>query len=199
MWRPFLSVIAKRLPLALNILDRFHIRKNLSEAINVVRRTETSAMARAGLEPLLKKMRWALVKQRRNWTKNEKIRMRELLTRGMQSIRAFLLVESFEHFWTYNSPTWAGKFLDAWCSKVARSRIEPLKKAALSLKRHRHLLQNYFIAKKLYSSGVVEGLNNKLKLTLKRAYGFRTDLARKVSLYHALGKLPEPEITHSFF
>jgi hypothetical protein len=45
----------------------------------------------------------------------------------------------------------------------------------------------------------VEGLNNKLKLTLKRSYGFRTDLARKVALYHALAHLPEPHLTHSFF
>jgi transposase len=46
---------------------------------------------------------------------------------------------------------------------------------------------------------LVEGLNNKLKLTLKRSYGFRTDLARKIALFHALGKLPEPQLTHSFF
>ena len=199
MWKAYLGVIAKRLPLALNILDRFHIRKNLSEAIDTVRREEASSMAKAGLAPLLKKMRWALVKHRRNWTKKEKSRMRDLLATSMQSIRAFLLVEAFEHFWTYKSPTWAGKFLDAWCSRVSRSRIKPLKIKAASLKRHRRLLLNYFIAKKLFSSGVVEGLNNKLKLTLKKAYGFRTDLARKVALYHALGKLPEPELTHSFF
>jgi transposase len=52
---------------------------------------------------------------------------------------------------------------------------------------------------KAYSSGVVEGLNNKVKLTVKRAYGFRTAAAREVALYHTLGKLPEPEFTHSFF
>ena len=58
---------------------------------------------------------------------------------------------------------------------------------------------NYFKAKKEYSSGVVEGLNNKVKLTLKRSYGFRTAEAREVALYHTLGKLPEPTLTHSFF
>jgi transposase len=70
---------------------------------------------------------------------------------------------------------------------------------AATLKGHRQLLLNYFEAKKLFSSGVVEGLNNKLKLTLKRSFGFRTDAARKVALYHTLAKLPEPELTHSFF
>ncbi len=64
---------------------------------------------------------------------------------------------------------------------------------------HRALLLNYFEASKRYSSGVVEGLNAKVKLTLKRSYGFRTADAREVALYHALGKLPEPAFTHSFF
>ncbi len=58
---------------------------------------------------------------------------------------------------------------------------------------------NYFKARKAYSSGVVEGLNNKVKLTVKRSYGFRTAAAREVALYHTLGKLPEPMSTHSFF
>ncbi len=199
MWRPYLAVIADYLPKALHILDRFHIRKNLSEAIDKIRRAETHARVKAGLDPLLKKMRWALLKHRRNWNRKERRCMRELFGSGLRSIRAFLLVESFEHFWTYYSPTWAGKFLDAWCARVARSRLDPLKKVAATLQRHRRLLLNYFEAKKEFSNGIVEGLNAKLKLTLKKSYGFRTDLARKVALYHALAKLPEPELTHSFF
>ena len=170
-----------------------------SEAIDKIRRAETQARAKAGLDPLLKRMRWALLKHRRNWNRKERRRMRELVGSGLRSIRAFLLVESFEHFWTYYSPTWAGKFLDAWCVRVARSRLDPLKKVAVTLQRHRRLLLNYFDAKKEISNGIVEGLNAKLKLTLKRSYGFRTDLARKVALHHVLAKLPEPELTHSFF
>ncbi len=199
LWKPYLGVIAQAMPQTLHILDRFHIRKNLSEAIDQIRRAEVHALAQAGLAPRLKKMRWTLLKHRRNWTRHDKRRMRDLLGSGLRSLRAFLLVESFEHFWTYSSSTWAGKFLDAWCVRVARSRLEPLKKVAGTLKRHRRLLLNYFEAKKQFSNSIVEGLNNKLKLTLKRSYGFRTDLARKVALFHALGKLPEPSLTHSFF
>jgi transposase len=199
MWRGYLGVIARRLPQALHILDRFHIRKNLGDAIDQIRRAESQAMSHAGLAPLLKRLRWTLLKHRRNWTANERGRVRELLNCGLRSLRAFLLVESFEHFWTYNSATWADKFLKGWSQRVARSRLAPLKRVAESLTEHRALLLNYFRARKEYSSGVVEGLNNKLKLTLKRSYGFRTDLARKVALYHALAHLPEPKLTHSFF
>ena len=199
MWRPYVEMIKLKLPDALHILDRFHIRMNQNKAVDEIRRQEHRAMAEAGLDPLLKKMRWAFLKHRRKWTAGERRRMRALSNSNLRTHRAFLLVESFQHFWTYASPTWAGKFLDAWCNRVARSKLEPLQKVARSLKKHRELLLNYFRAKKEFSSGVVEGLNNKVKLTMRKSYGFRTDKAREIALFHALGKLPEPQMTHEFF
>jgi transposase len=199
MWKPYIKAAAAHLPHALQILDPFHIVKKLNDAVDEIRREETRARVQAGLEPLLKKMRWAFLKRRCNWTKGQRRRMREIEGSALRTLRAFLLVEAFRHFWTYCSPTWAGKFLDAWCEKVARSRLDPLKKVARTLQSHRCLLLNYFKAAKQYSSGVVEGLNAKVKLTLKRSYGFRTENAREVALYHCLGKLPEPSFTHSFF
>ena len=80
-----------------------------------------------------------------------------------------------------------------------RSKIEPLKKVAKTLRNHRELILNYFRAKKQFSSGVVEGLNNKVKVTMRKSYGFRTFKATEIALYHVLGKLPEPTITHRFY
>ncbi len=80
-----------------------------------------------------------------------------------------------------------------------RSRIEPMKKIARSLRQHRELILNYFRAQKLISSGVVEGLNNKAKVTMRKSDGFRTYRVLELALYHSLGKLPEPESTHDFF
>jgi transposase len=114
-------------------------------------------------------------------------------------VRAYLLKEDFQQFWNYDSPTWAGKFLDQWCTQVMRSRIEPLKKFARTLRTHRELLLNYFRARKAFSSGVIEGMNNKAKVTMRKAYGFRTFRITEISLYHALGKLPEPKLAHSFY
>jgi hypothetical protein len=113
--------------------------------------------------------------------------------------RASNLKEDFQQFWEYNSPTWAGNFLDFWCYQTMRSRIEPMKKIARTLRAHRPLLLNYFKAKKQFSSGVIEGLNNKAKVTMRRSYGFRTFRILELALYHSLGKLPEPELTHDFF
>jgi len=198
MWAPYLAAVKERLG-ALHILDRFHIRRQLNKAVDDVRKDEARALAQAGLQPHLKKLRWALLKNRKNWTPKERRRMRDLEHSGLASIRAYWLVAAFEHFWGYVSPTWAGKFLDAWCRRVRRSRITPLKKVAASLTAHRQVLLNYFRAKKAISGGVIEGLNNKVKVTFRRSYGFRTDKAREIALFHVLGKLPEPEVTHGFF
>ena len=90
-------------------------------------------------------------------------------------------------------------FLDFWCYQTMHSRIEPMKKIARTLRAHRALLLNYFKARKQFSSGVIEGLNNKAKVTMRRSYGFRTFRILELALYHSLGKLPEPELTHEFF
>ena len=80
-----------------------------------------------------------------------------------------------------------------------RSRIKPMKKIAGSLREHSELIRNYFRAQKLRSSGVVEVLNNKAKVTMRKSYGFRTFRCLELALYHSLGKLPEPELAHEFF
>ena len=80
-----------------------------------------------------------------------------------------------------------------------RSRIEPLKKVARTLRSIEELILNWFRAKGTMSSGVVEGLNYNAKLTMKKAYGFRTYEGVKIALYHRLGKLPEPKFAHRFW
>jgi len=80
-----------------------------------------------------------------------------------------------------------------------RSKIEPMKKVAKMLRRHRPLLMNWFKAKGQFSSGIIEGFNTKAKLTTRKSYGFRTYRAAELSLYHALGALPVPRTTHEFF
>ena len=73
-----------------------------------------------------------------------------------------------------------------------------MKKSARTLRAHRALLLNWFRAKKQFSSGAVEGFNNKAKLTMRKSYGFRTYRAAEIALYHTLGDLPEPKIAHRF-
>ena len=199
MWEPYLKVVREKCSQALHILDRFHIVAKMNKALDEVRASESRRMAREGMSPVLKKSRWLLLKREENLQTEQRFRLRDLLRYNLKTVRAYLLKEAFQQLWDYNSPTWAGKFLDEWCRQVMRSRIEPMKKIARSLRQHRQLILNYFWAQKQLSSGVVEGLNNKAKVTMRKSYGFRTFRALELALYHSLGKLPEPESTHDFF
>jgi len=199
MWKPYLTVIREKCSEALHILDRFHIVANMNKALDEVRATESRRIAFEGRIPVLKKSRWLLLKRGDNLKTEQRFRLRDLLRYNLKTVRAYLLKEAFQQLWDYNSAMWAGKFLDEWCRQVMRSRIEPMKKIARSLRDHRELILNYFRAQKLLSSGVVEGLNNKAKVTMRKSYGFRTYRVLELALYHSLGKLPEPESTHDFF
>jgi transposase len=199
MWRPYLRVIRERCSNALNILDRFHIVAKMNDALNDVRSAESRKLAQDGFEPVLTNSRWCVLKRKENLTQKQSVRLRDLLKYNLQTVRAYLLKEQFQQFWSYESPAWAGKFLDHWTAMVMRSRIEPMKKVAKTLRNHRELILNYFRAKKQFSSGVVEGLNNKVKVTMRKSYGFRTFRITELALYHVLGKLPEPQLAHTFY
>ena len=198
MWKPYLKVVAKKAGHALHILDRFHIAKHMSEAIDQVRRAEVRSLRQRGRQPLLTKARWVLLKRRENQTRDQRARLRELLQHNLRAVRAMLLREWFDDFWHYRSLDWAGAFLDEWCVQVMRSRIEPMKKVAQMLRRHRPLLLNWFRARGEISAAIVEGFNNKAKLTTRKAYGFRSYRCLEIALYHTLGQLTVPEATHRF-
>ncbi|TWT56603.1 hypothetical protein CA85_41370 [Allorhodopirellula solitaria] len=126
------------------------------------------------------------------------MKLNELLQYNLRSVKAYLMREDFQRFWTYESATWAGKFLDQWCTRAMRSKIELMKEMAGTLRRHRELMLNWFRARGEISNGSAEGMNNKAKLALRKAYGFKSYEAYGMALYHQLGKLPEPNRTHRF-
>lgn len=198
MWKPYMQVIVEKAGHALHVLDRFHIMRHLSKAIDQIRAQEVKDLKAKGCEPVLTRTRWLLLKRPERLTEQQGSRLSELLRYNLRAVRAYLLKEELQLFWSYVYPAWAGRFLDAWCRKTMRSRLEPMKKVARMLRSHRELLLNWFRARGAFSSGVVEGFNNKAKLTTRKAYGFRTFHAAEVALYHALGALPEPEATHKF-
>lgn len=199
MWKAYLKVIAKKAPQAIHVLDRFHIMQRMNKAIDQVRAAEVKQLLRDGYEPILKGARWLLIKRPENQTKKQASKLKELLQYNLQSVRSHLMKEDFQRFWEYTSPAWAGKFLDDWCTRAMRSKLEPMKKVARMLRSKRELVLNWFLADGTMSSGVVEGFNNKLKLITRKAYGFRTQEAYETALYHNLGELPEQEFTHEFF
>ena len=200
MWKPYLNVIAAEAGQALHVLDRFHIAKHMNQAVDEVRRAESTRLRASSKEEAkqLKNMRWPLLRKGSRVRGRARKKLNALLNSKLDTARAWELKEVFHHFWTYKSLLHAAGFLDAWCQRALRSRLEPMKKVARMLQSHDELLLNWFEAKGQLSSAAVEGQNNKIRVVTRRSYGFRTYKAMKMALYHALGRLPEPESTHRF-
>jgi transposase len=199
MWKPYLKVVARKAKNAVHILDRFHIVAMMNKAIDEVRAFEARKLAADSREPVLKKSRWLLLKKPEKLTVWQGARLRELLKYNLQSVRAYLLKEDFQQFWLFTVADQAAGFLRSWCRKTMLSKIEPMKKVARTVRAHEPLILNWFEAKGEISQAAVEGMNNKSKLTIRKAYGFRSYEASEIALYHTLGKLPEPDFTHTFW
>jgi transposase len=198
MWAPYLKVIKKKCVNALNILDRFHITKKFNEAVDEVRREEVNKLKAEEEDNVLAKGRWLLLKKPENLTEKQTVKLSKLLKINLTSVKAYLMKEDFQRFWEYKSKGWADKFLEDWAQRAVQSNLAPMKKVAKMLRKHKPLILNWFRAKGELSSGPVEGLNNKAKLTMRKAYGFRTLNCLQIALYHQLGKLNEPPSTHRF-
>ena len=200
MWKPYLQVIADQAGQALHVLDRFHITSHLNQAVDQVRRAESARLRTKSKQAAqqLKHTRWPLLRNLNRVRGRARQKLQALLAAKLATARAWELKEAFRHFWKYRSVLWAGAFLDYWCQRAMRSRLEPMKRVARMLRAHEKLLLNWFRAKGEISSGSVEGLNNKIRVVTRRSYGFRTYEAMEIALYHTLGRLPEPESTHKF-
>lgn len=198
MWKPYLKVVAERAGQAVHVLDRFHVMSHFSKAIDEVRAAEARKLAAEGKAPVLKRSRWLLLKRPEHLSDAQHDRLAELVRRNLRTVRAYLLKEDFQSLWEYVSPYWAGRFLDRWCTRTMRSRLDPMKQVARMVRSHRELILNWFRARGQLSNAIVEGFNGKARVTTKKAFGYRTCEALEIALYHTLGDLPEPELTHRF-
>ena len=149
--------------------------------------------------PVLANSRYCILKRKDNLTKSQAIKLKDLLRYNLRTVRAYLIACQFDLFWSYTSPKWAERFLASWCTLAMRSRIDPLKKFVKTIRSHQPLILNYFKAKNVISLGSVEGLNNKLKVTLRSAYGYRSIIVLQIACYHRLGQLPTPDLANRFF
>jgi transposase len=101
MWKPYLRVVAKKAGPAIHILDRFHIMSHLSKAIDDVRAKEARALKAQGRDPVLTHTRWLLLKRPEHLTEPQAGRLADLLRHNLKAVRAYLLKEDFQFFWTY--------------------------------------------------------------------------------------------------
>jgi transposase len=136
-------VIAKKAGQAIHILDRYPIMAKMNQAIDDVRAAEVKRLKQKGEEPVLRHARWCLLKRPEDLTERQTEKLSELLKCNLKAVRASLLREDFQRFWDYRSPSsWAKRFLKEWCTRTMRSKIEPMKQVARTLRSHEALILN---------------------------------------------------------
>ena len=129
MWKPYLQVIAAQAGHALHVLDRFHITTHLNQAVDQVRRAESSRLRAMGKTRAqrLKHLRWGLLRRGSRIRGRVRQRVHALLNSKMATDRAWELKETNFDFWKYKSVLWAGTFLDYWTERALPSRLEPMR------------------------------------------------------------------------
>ena len=173
MWVPYFESVMTHIPKAKIVLDHFHIIKNMNRVIDDIRRlvyhTESDILKRK----VIKGTRWLLLKNPENLSdvRDEKIRLQEALKLNEPLAMAYYLKEELRMLWSCKSKREAEMYLESWRKKVYATSIGPLIKFANSLSGHRSAILNWFDHK--ISTGPLEGINNKIKVLKRKAYGFR--------------------------
>ena len=151
------------------VLDRFHVVKAINDAVDEVRKEAWRSMGK-NERKVIKGLRWLLYRHSKTRTKSETRTLNELRKGNNRIYRAWVLKDEFEKVWTYSYRKNAENFLQAWITRALRSKIAPLKKFALTVRKHFHRVTAFSITK--LTNAVAEGLNRMIKILKNRASGF---------------------------
>ena len=189
MSQAYIGAIEAHCPNAKLVLDRFHIAKALNEAVDDVRK-EQWRNASVDDRKALKGLRWLLYRHSSNRSKKDS-RILNALKKGNRRIhRAWVLKDEFEHFWDYKAPWAAEKFLKGWITTALKSRLEPIRKIAKTIRKHKDRIIT-FIETRL-TNAISEGLNRIIKIVKNRASGFRTLQAFEDMIFLTVGDVDIP-------
>jgi transposase len=171
MWDAYQDAAAKKLPNARRVVDRFHVMKNLNEALTKARRA-IQKDADETTKELLKGCRWLLVKNRENLTEEQEKKLAGMLAASPELKSCYELKESFRDLFNQNlSYQTAEKRLQRWVVEVDASPFKALKSVLKTLRNWWQEILNYFDGR--YNNGFAEGVNLKIKMLNRRGYGYR--------------------------
>ena len=174
MWKPFRNATSKSAPQAAILFDKFHVMRHLGEALDQVRRAEYARLE--GKERrYIKGQKYTLLSRKENLTLKGRQALKTLLAANKRINTAYLLKESFGQLWSYQREGWARRFFDNWRSALKWQRLKPYEKFAEMIDRHWDGIAAYCKPENKVSLGFVEGLNNKIRVIQRRAYGLRDE------------------------
>ena len=174
MWKPFRNATVARAPQAAILFDKFHIMRHLGEALDQVRKTEYARLSGQDRR-YIKGQKYILLSNRENLTLEGRQSLKTLLTANQRLNTAYLLKESFGQLWDYEREGWARRFFDNWRASLKWQRLKPYEKFAEMIDRHWDGIAAYCKPENKVSLGFVEGLNNKIRVIQRRAYGLRDE------------------------
>ena len=174
MWKPFRNVTNERASQAAILFDKFHIMRHLGKALDEVRKSECRRLSGQD-RSYIKGQKYTLLSHRENLTLDGRKALRKLLAANKRLNRAYLLKESFGQLWDYESEGWARRFFDNWRASLKWQRLAPYEKFAEMIDRHWDGIAAYCKPENKVSLGFVEGLNNKIRVIQRRAYGLRDE------------------------
>jgi transposase len=174
MWKPFRNVTGEKAPQAAILFDKFHIMRHLGEALDKVRKSEYARLS--GKERrYIKGQKYTLLSHQENLSTDGRKALKTLLAANKRLSTAYLLKESFGQLWGYQREGWARRFFENWCASLKWQRLPSYVKFAEMIDRHWDGIAAYCKPENKVSLGFVEGLNNKIRVIQRRAYGLRDE------------------------
>lgn len=174
MWKPFRKATVKAAPQAAILFDKFHVMRHLGEALDKVRKSEYARL-KGKDRRFIKGQKYTLLSHRDNLTLEGRQALKTLLTANKRLNTAYLLRESFGQLWDYQREGWARRFFEQWRASLKWQRLKPYEKFAAMIDRHWEGIAAYCKPENKVALGFVEGLNNKIRVIQRRAYGLRDE------------------------
>ena len=174
MWKPFRNVAKEKAPQAAILFDKFHILRHLGEALDKVRKAEYARLSGKDRR-FIKGQKYTLLSRHENLTLEGKRSLEAPAGANKRLNTAYVLKESFGQLWDYEREGWARRFFDNWRASLKWQRLEPYERFADMIDRHWDGIAAYCKPENKVSLGFVEGLNNKIRVFQRRAYGLRDE------------------------
>ena len=172
MSEAYIKAVTECTPQAQLIFDRFHVQRLVQDAVDEVRRDEARAATSEEERKQLKGTRWSLLKSFWNLSLFDSIRVSQLQRENKRLYRAYLLKEALVRVLGCPSEWLARQKLEEWIRWARRSRLEPFKRVAATIRKHTEGILAY--VRSGLSNGRTEGLNGKARTITRRAYGFHS-------------------------
>jgi transposase len=174
MWKPFRNSTQRHAPQASILFDKFHVLRHLGEALDTVRKAEYARLSGKDRR-FIKGQKYTLLSHRENLTLAGKKSLKLLLAANKRLHTAYLLKESFGQLWSYHREGWARRFFENWRAALKWQRLKPFEHFAAMIERHWEGIAAYCQPENKVALGFVEGLNNKIRVIQRRAYGLRDE------------------------